>query len=202
MQTKDIVEYANANQVHLVLIRGVPGSGKSTLAKAIINSVENFTSFETDNKFMVNGEYVFDATKLKQYHHDTLLEVTKEVTSSKRLGVIVANTFTTMKEMQPYFDLAVRINACLTVINACGKFESTHDVPVQTMQRMRQRFEHLNSRRSFSFSPTLNTEDDVFKGRAYDYFPKDSAALEEMIAAILSTPQVENTMAQPAIKRG
>ena len=47
----------------LYLLRGVPGSGKSTVAQNI-----GGTHFETDKYFMVDGEYKFDPTKLKQYH--------------------------------------------------------------------------------------------------------------------------------------
>ena len=38
----------------LYIVRGVPGSGKSTFAKTL-----GGTHFETDNYFMIDGEYKF-----------------------------------------------------------------------------------------------------------------------------------------------
>ena len=48
---------------NLYLLRGIPGSGKSTLAEQLGGS-----HFETDTYFMVDGEYKFDAAKLKKAH--------------------------------------------------------------------------------------------------------------------------------------
>ena len=47
----------------LILVRGIPGSGKSTFAKSL-----GGTHFETDKFFMVDGEYKFDGTKIKEAH--------------------------------------------------------------------------------------------------------------------------------------
>ena len=48
---------------NLYLLRGIPGAGKSTLAKQLGDS-----HFETDGFFMVDGEYKFDPTKLREAH--------------------------------------------------------------------------------------------------------------------------------------
>ena len=48
---------------NLYLVRGVPGAGKSTFAKNL-----GCTHFETDEFFMVDGEYKFDPSKLKEAH--------------------------------------------------------------------------------------------------------------------------------------
>ena len=47
----------------LFLVRGISGSGKTTFAKEL-----GGVHFETDNYFMVDGEYKFDGTKLKEAH--------------------------------------------------------------------------------------------------------------------------------------
>ena len=47
----------------LYIARGLPSSGKSTFAKTL-----GGTHFEADMFFMVDGEYKFDHTKLKEAH--------------------------------------------------------------------------------------------------------------------------------------
>jgi len=48
----------------LILLRGLPGSGKSTLAKSL-----DGIHIEADQFFMIDGEYRFDASKLKDAHN-------------------------------------------------------------------------------------------------------------------------------------
>lgn len=118
----------------LFLIRGMPGSGKSTLAKFLAKN-----HFEADQYFYsFDGNYEFDATKLFAAHmwcqnrtRDILL-----------LGydVAVSNTFTTNKELKPYFDIAAEIGIVPTVILCQNQFDNIHDVPQETLDRMKQRF--------------------------------------------------------------
>lgn len=48
------------------IMRGLPGSGKSTLARMLAGSVGVIHS--TDDYFMIDGEYRFDETMVKEYH--------------------------------------------------------------------------------------------------------------------------------------
>lgn len=48
----------------LFLLRGLPGAGKSTLAKTIGGK-----HFEADMYFIKDGEYKFEADKLKMAHN-------------------------------------------------------------------------------------------------------------------------------------
>ena len=50
----------------LYIVRGLPGSGKSTFAEALVGS--DFLVCEADKYFMVDGEYKFDGSKLKDAH--------------------------------------------------------------------------------------------------------------------------------------
>jgi adenylate kinase family enzyme len=93
----------------LYIVRGIPGSGKSTFAKSL-----GGTHFETDMFFMVDGEYKFDFTKLKESHKwcqdrvgDAMI---LNITANLNDVIVVSNTFTQEWEMQPYFDMVELIN--------------------------------------------------------------------------------------------
>jgi hypothetical protein len=54
----------------------------------------------------------------------------------------VSNTFTTKKELQPYFDIAKEYGIIPTVILCQNSFGSVHNVPEETLKRMADRFEY------------------------------------------------------------
>ena len=126
----------------LFLLRGLPGSGKSTLAKSL-----DGIHIEADQFFMIDGEYRFDASKLKEAHNNCLTRVKSYmyIYSSKDTSerLIVSNTFTQEWEMKPYFDLAesygYRVYS-LIVENRHGKVNQ-HGVPVDKLEQMKNRFE-------------------------------------------------------------
>ena len=126
----------------LYLLRGVPGSGKSTVAQNISG-----THFETDKYFMVDGEYEFDPTKLKQYHQmcqdEVNLAMIQNHTAHFNDVIVVSNTFTQEWEMKPYFDLAKTYGYqvfSLIVENRHGGLNQ-HGVPEDKVQIMKDRFE-------------------------------------------------------------
>jgi predicted kinase len=126
----------------LYLLRGVPGSGKSTVAQNI-----GGTHFETDKYFMVDGEYKFDPTKLKQYHQmcqdEVSLAMIQNHTAHFNDVIVVSNTFTQEWEMKPYFDLAKTYGYqvfSLIVENRHGGLNQ-HGVPEDKVQIMKDRFE-------------------------------------------------------------
>ena len=125
----------------LMLIRGLPGSGKSTLADKLCRMNVWHLYFEAD-MFFINdqGRYVFDAMKLRQAHNKCF-DDTREALSHG-YSVIVANTFTTKKELQPYFLLAESRNITPEVILCQGNYGSIHDVPANTINAMKKRFEY------------------------------------------------------------
>lgn len=126
----------------LTLIRGLPGSGKSTLAKMLMfKSDPAALWFETDQWFMVDGEYKFDASKLKVYH--AACQADTRIWLMKGYDCIVSNTFTTMKEMEPYILMARDLSVKLNVIECKGNFGSVHVVPRETMERMKLRWQEF-----------------------------------------------------------
>lgn len=117
---------------NLVLIRGLPGSGKTTLAQ----SMAGYIHFEADqffDYFWVGG---FDPKRLK-HAHAWCLKSTMDALAEGR-HVVVSNTFTQHWEMKPY--LAI-VDASVSIIVARGEFDSVHDIPEATIQKMRDRWE-------------------------------------------------------------
>lgn len=128
----------------LTLIRGLPGSGKSTLAKCmyIYHPIGSYDQqsvyYEADQYFIENGVYQFDVAKLHQAH-TWCYEVTSASLKSGS-NVTVSNTFTTIKELKPYFELAKQFNIVPNVILCQGNFGSIHSVPEETLIKMESRF--------------------------------------------------------------
>jgi predicted kinase len=122
----------------LILVRGLPGSGKTTTAVKLKR--DPCMHFEADQYFMLNGNYEFDVNKLRQAH-EWCQEQTRHYMD---LGfcVIVSNTFTTIKELRPYFDIAREFNIVPTVITCNNEFKNVHDVPEETLAKMKARFAH------------------------------------------------------------
>lgn len=121
----------------LILLRGLPGSGKSTLAN-LLGGIH----VEADQYFMQDGEYKFDASKLKQAHNWCKLRVEHSMEDGVD-KIVVSNTFTQEWEMDTYFELAEKYGyqtSCLIVENRHdGK--NIHGCPDDKIEQMRNRFE-------------------------------------------------------------
>ena len=126
----------------LYLVRGVPGSGKSTFAKSL-----GGTHFETDSYFMVDGEYKFDFTKLKEAHKWCQDSVNTSMILNHTTGshevIVISNTFTQEWEMKPYFEMAeswgYRVFSIIVENRHGGVNE--HGVPEDKIEVMKNRFE-------------------------------------------------------------
>lgn len=121
----------------LVLVRGMPGSGKSTIAAAMDTSLE-YIHLEADMHFVSGGVYKFDADQLHSAHMWC-----QECTDSylkKDYAVVVSNTFTTIKELRPYFEIALGNGILPVVYLAQNQFQNVHDVPQESLDRMKRRF--------------------------------------------------------------
>jgi predicted kinase len=127
---------------NLYLVRGIPGSGKSTFARQL-----GCTHFETDTFFMVDGEYKFDPSKLKQAHSWCQNEVHNamilNVTTGEHSDIAVSNTFTQEWEMEPYMELAKSWGYRVFSIVVENRHEGVnqHNVPEDKLQAMKDRFE-------------------------------------------------------------
>ena len=121
----------------LFLLRGLPGSGKSTLAKQLGGK-----HYEADMYFVRDGEYKFDATKLKEAHEWCNGSVDFGMANEHPI-IVVSNTFTQEWEMKPYYELAEKygyVVFSLVVENRHGGVNE-HNVPEETLVKMENRFQ-------------------------------------------------------------
>ena len=121
----------------LILLRGLPGSGKSTFAN-LLGGIH----VEADQYFMRDGEYRFDASKLKQAHNWCKLRVEHSMEDGVD-KITVSNKFTQEWEMDAYFELAEKYGyqiSCLIVENRHDS-KNIHGCPDDKIEQMRNRFE-------------------------------------------------------------
>lgn len=131
--------------MRFIIIRGIPGSGKSTLARQlqaeIASSGLQCNWYEADQYFENSaGVYEFDRRRLFNAHK----WCTAMTELSLQIGIhtIVSNTFTTIGELRPYFEMAQMNGVSPEVITATGEYGSVHNVPEETLAKMRTRFQH------------------------------------------------------------
>lgn len=122
----------------LILIRGLPGSGKSTLAQEIVLGKENWEHYEADMYFMNNGKYDFNPSLLGRAHGWCQNEVDSALDYG--INVVVSNTFTTLKELKPYFLIAKEHGIIPSVVYCQHVYGSVHDVPQETIDKMKARW--------------------------------------------------------------
>jgi hypothetical protein len=85
-----------------------------------------------------NGKYEWNRENLTAAH-DWCLDQTRRALNND-LQVFVSNTFTTLHELRPYFELAKEFGILPTVILCQNDWGNVHDVPVGTILNMRKRF--------------------------------------------------------------
>lgn len=128
--------------MQLIIIRGLPGSGKSTLARKIGETIQgNWAHYEADMFFMDDeGNYNWDRNKIREAHEWCQKGVDHELEYGRT--AIVSNTFTTKRELRPYFEIARKHGIIPTVLLCQNDWGSVHNVPEETMNAMRLRFEY------------------------------------------------------------
>ena len=129
----------------IILLRVIPGSGKTTLGHVILKWMSSDTTdvLSSDDFFMdEKGNYNFDITKIKEAHNDCQVRCANKM-KNEFSKIVVANTFTQEWEMKTYYEMAERYNYrvhSVIVENRHGGVNE-HNVPDETIEKMRNRFE-------------------------------------------------------------
>lgn len=123
----------------LILVRGVSGAGKSTVADMIIG--DNRTGMIAADDFFTypTGVYRFNAYLLEEAHNWCQQETKRMLESG--WDVVVHNTFTTEKEIEPYIHIANEVGCELfsIIVERRHDHESVHDVPAETIKKQEKR---------------------------------------------------------------
>lgn len=122
----------------IILLRGCPGSGKSSLSKLINAGLR----VEADQYHMVDGIYDFKLENIQAAHE----WCQQQVNNGMRDGIetiVVSNTFTQLREMEPYFELAKKYKYRVSTLVTENRHRSKdiHNVPEGTIAKMKDRFE-------------------------------------------------------------
>ena len=138
------------SDLNLILLRGVSGAGKSTVAGLFIDA----TIISTDDFFMKDGEYQFDANSLVENHMKCTVKAEQAMNAATSMidndevdvikhTLVIHNTFTKQWEMTPYLVLAERYGYTVHTIFVENRHESEsiHNVPQAFVDAQRDRFE-------------------------------------------------------------
>jgi predicted kinase len=129
----------------LYIIRGLPGSGKSTYAKKL-----RCFHVEADMYFMRDGVYQFNKDSIKDAHNWCYSQVTNSLLGG--MDVSVSNTFTQLWEVNHYIALANRYNIPYQIITLVNDFGNVHNVPHDTINKMKARWEPIGGETIITFT--------------------------------------------------
>ena len=130
---------------NLILLRGVSGAGKSTVANLFVDA----HIISTDDFFIFDGEYRFDANNLAKNHAKAVDMTEQEMRyamyhyETEKHTIVIHNTFTKRWEMKPYFILAEKYGYMIhtLIVENRHESESIHNIPQPTVEAQRYRFE-------------------------------------------------------------
>lgn len=128
----------------VILMVGIPGSGKSTASSSYLQA-ESTVKVSADDFFMVDGQYVFDRTKLHKAHTSCQRKFMEALEAGVRT-VVVDNTNTTAKERSFYVEAAAEYGYEVFIHSIAGDpvvcaARNVHGVPLEACQRMADRID-------------------------------------------------------------
>lgn|GEM_PF-6658461 len=120
--------------IDLVLVRGAQGSGKSTFARHLVDT-HGFLLLEPDEFYHAGPHYFWDRAWLAIAHQWNRWRTLKALEAG--LKVVVAETFYEARFLHPY----VAMTPHHAVYQMTGRFENVHNVPAETVERVRASME-------------------------------------------------------------
>jgi len=113
----------------VIINRAIPGSGKTTITNCIVNTLKNnnikINIHSTDEYFMVGNRYVFDITKLFEYHQRNIKEFQKSI--KNELDVVICdNTNIVPCQTEEYTKIARAYNYQIIFITLNPRELSKH----------------------------------------------------------------------------
>lgn len=121
----------------LIIVRGIPGCGKSTFAKLLGRAICTADDYHTDQ----NANYNWKEENIGKAHSwcRRKCERFMKVNVDK---IIVANTSTTEKELNPYYELAKIYNYKVfsVIVENRHNGVDAHNVPEKILEKMKDRF--------------------------------------------------------------
>lgn len=123
----------------LIIVRGPSGSGKTTFAQKVKTALKNTVVFEADDFFYKDGNYKFDGSKLGIAHN--LCQMKTKLSLEKGKNVIVSNTSTRLREINPYLQIAEKIGVPVVVVRMKTRFKNEHGVSEEKVDEMFKRME-------------------------------------------------------------
>jgi len=131
------------------IMRGISGSGKSTIAK-ILAERNNGVICSTDDFFVIDGEYKFDPSKLKE-NHEKNFQKFKELLEKGVEVVIVDNTNLRYWEAGKYIKEAKKAGYRVVVVNIVPPENpevlfkrNTHNLPMEAIEQMYKKYKSEN----------------------------------------------------------
>jgi len=139
-------------------MHSLPGGGKSTCSKAIAKKAEDLNRrcevFSTDDFWMKDGKYIFDANRLKEAHRWNRHLVLISLNIVEPDFIVVDNTNLTYDECEPYIEAAFLKNYDVIFVEPATSWRNnveecfkrnTHGVPLETLKKMVSRKEDVRS---------------------------------------------------------
>jgi len=121
----------------LIIVRGIPGSGKSNFAELLGTKAICCA----DDYHVHNGEYLWKAKAMGRAHEWCQRKCAKFMKRQVE-RIVVTNTNTTERELKIYYDLARNFGYKVFSVIIENRHDgiNIHDVPVETLEKMRNRF--------------------------------------------------------------
>lgn len=135
----------------MVIMRGLPGSGKSYRANQLIQGIE-------EGSVICSTDYIWETKPFGYFWIPEFVGVAHKINQAKAReackkgfgAVIIDNTNTTFKEIEPYLEIAKENGYVVGIVEPETEWafdveeceiRNSHGVPLEVIKKMKDRFE-------------------------------------------------------------